>query len=189
MQVRVQGSSRALPSSWKLAGLSLQGAVFVCHIPVPWKPQEEQQWVNVCTIAFKSKQCFGKQMSEVETVWILIGKWNHSFPLSLGAGIPLFVLTWPLTDYRSYKHPWLLNGRRVMMTWISPDSEGHSTGNPGHYSLNSFSGKLSGWVNYSLASSGDFILFSIRFKKWPQALTTGCYFIKEHTEFSFQVKC
>lgn len=40
--------------------------------------------MGVYTTALKSRQYFGKQTSEVETVWILIGKWNQSLPLSLG---------------------------------------------------------------------------------------------------------
>lgn len=101
----------------------------------------------------------------------------------LGVGIPLFGLIWPLTDHGSYKYPWLPNGREVV-TWISPNSEGHSTGDLGLCSGNSFSGKLSGWVHCSLMSSGAFIffLYKVKKKKRPQVLTTGCYFIKEHTQ-------
>lgn len=44
--LRVQGSSRTLPSSLMLADFNLQSAALVGHIPVPWKPQERQQWVS-----------------------------------------------------------------------------------------------------------------------------------------------
>lgn len=40
--------------------------------------------MGVYSTAFTSRQCIGKQTSEVGTVWVLIGKWNQSLPLSLG---------------------------------------------------------------------------------------------------------